>query len=147
MDDIKTKTQKKDMQHYNLVFWIIGPTMRDIWGNKRDEQGVSKWSLIGQAYPVDYQGNYLEPINKNSLTHKRIWAKDYARVYNQEDYTFYPRGRVNIHKGVAYVNLHSDMNMPHIIDSIIEKANISKLELELNFNDVYQGSHYDYKLE
>ena len=26
--------RKEDDLYYNTVFWIIGPTMRDIWGNK-----------------------------------------------------------------------------------------------------------------
>lgn len=139
--------RKEDDIYYNTVFWIVAPTIRDILANKRDENGKPKWEMVGLTFEVNYEGEYLDPINKNDLTHKRIWAKEYANKYGQSDYTYYPRGRVNINNGVGYVNLNSKMNCPHIIDAIIEESNIGKLELELNFNDTCQGSHYDFKLK
>ena len=139
--------RKEDDIYYNTVFWIVAPTIRDILANKKDENGKPKWEMVGLKFEVNYEGEYLDPINKNDLTHKRIWAKEYANKYGQSDYTYYPRGRVNINKGVAYVNINSLMNCPHIIDAIIEASNIGKLELELDFNDTYQGSHYDFQLK
>lgn len=146
MEKRVSAVRKEDDIYYNTVFWIVAPTIRDILANKKDEQGNPKWELVGQAFPVTYEGDYIDKVNKNDLTHKRIWSKEYANKYEQSDYMYYPRGRVNVSNGIAYVNINSNMNCPHMIDAIIQEANIEKLELELDFNDTYQGSHYGYKL-
>ncbi len=106
----------------------------------------------GVAVMLFYQVGELFQSNAVAKSRKSVAGlmsirPEYANNYGQLDYTYYPRGRVNVYKGVAYVNINSLMNCPHIIDAIIEASNIGKLELELDFKDAYQGSHYDFKLK
>ena len=70
---------------------------------------------------VNYEGEYLDPIR--TTLHKRIWAK--SMLINMDNRIIHIiRGRVNINKGVAYVNINSLMNCPHIIDEIIEASTL-----------------------
>ncbi len=44
------------------------------------------------------------------------------------------------------MHLNSKCNMPKVIDAIVEMYNLGKLEIEIDLNDTYQGSHYDFDL-
>jgi len=130
--------QQEDNFYYQGPFWIITNTFKDVHRGK--------FQIVGEKILCDYAGNYLEKSSKSSKTHKKVW-KEYADSYNDVGYTYCPRGRVAIYEGTAFIHLNSKCNIPSVIDAIIEMYNLEKLEIELDFNDTYQGSHYDFELK
>ena len=140
--------RKENDLYYQGAFWIEADSVIDIFrGN---------FSLIGIKLESDYNGNYLNlQRSKSSLTHSRIWKEllnnlsniDFTHKYKDEDYTYLPRGRVSIYNGIAFIHLNSKMNIPKVINKIVDEYNLHKLELEIDLNDEYQGSHYDFTLK
>ena len=132
-------TRKEDELYYQGPFWLIADTFKDIHRGK--------FELIGIQLPCDYEGNYIGPAgSKSSKTHRKLW-EEYRSRYNDVDYTYYPRGRVAVYDGTAFIHLNSKCNIPSVIDAITETYHLDKLEIELDFNDTYQGSHYDFQLQ
>lgn len=133
------ETRKDEDLYYQGAFWIIGESVRAI------KQG--KFTIVGAKLPCDFDGNYLQKYaSKNALTHKRLW-QDFNRDYKDKPYNYFPRGRVAIYKGIAYIHLHSLFNQPTIVDAVTREYSLGKLEIEVDCNDLYQGSHYDFILE
>lgn len=132
-------TRKEDDKYFQGPFWIIAKSVQEIHrGN---------FEIIGEKFLSDYNGNYEDnTLSKSQRTHKKIWETEYAEKYNQSDYSYYPRGRVAICGGVAFIHLNSKCNIPKVIDKIQQDYGISKLDCEIDLNDTYQGSHYDFKL-
>ena len=134
------ETRKEDDLYFQGGFWVKGSSVREI------KKG--NFEIIGIKLPTYYSGEYsdLGGRSKSSLTHKRLWP-EYNKGLEDKPYNYLPRGRVSIYKGVAYIHLNSLFNQPDIIDRIIKEYNLDKLELELDFNDTYQGSHYEFLLD
>ena len=134
-----TEVRKEDDLYFQGGFWIKGESVREI------KKG--NFQLIGIKLPTYYSGEYVNlDRSKSSLTHKRLWS-EYNEGYEDKPFNYLPRGRVAIYKGVAYIHLNSLFNQPSVIDKIFEEYNLTKLELEFDFNDTYQGSHYDFLLD
>lgn len=134
------EVRKEDDLYYQGPFWIIADSFRDIQ--------LGKFSLLGEKYLSDYGGNYKETnLSKSARTHKKIWDSKYKSQYGNVEYTYYPRGRVAIYQGTAYIHINSKCNIPSIIDTIVKEYSIDKLTLEIDLNDTYQGSHYDFQLK
>lgn len=133
--------RKEDEVYYQGAFWIVGDSVRHI---KR-----GNFEIVGLQIASDYKGNYLESIpSKSGLTHKSLWNLQFKWKINPEvDYDYYPRGRVSIHNGHVWINLHSLFNQPDVVDTVVEIYNLHKLDLDLDLKDTYQGSHYDFGLE
>lgn len=132
-------TRKEDELYYQGPFWIIADNFKDIHRGK--------FTLLGEPLPCNYSGEYTnDTTSKSAKTHKKLWDK-YKSSYNDVDYTYYPRGRVAIYEGTAFIHLNSKCNIPQVIDAIVEKYHIEKLDIEVDLNDTYQGSHYDFKLK
>lgn len=140
----KTKTaievEKEDDICYQGGFWIKGDSVDDIKSGR--------FTLIGAKFACDYQGKYIGNFDrsKSSLTHRRLWS-EYAGELADKPFNYLPRGRVGVYDGKAYINMNSLFNAPEIIDAIIERYHIGKLDIQLSFNDTYQGSHYDFLLK
>lgn len=136
LDEIR----KEDDIYYQGAFWIKGDSINNI------KKG--QFEIIGVELPCDYNGQYVNLFgkSKNDLTHKKLWP-EYAMELKNEPFNYLPRGRVSIYNGIAFIHLNSLFNQPNIIDAVVNKYCISKLELELDFNDIYQGSHYDFILK
>ena len=132
-------TRKEDELYYQGPFWIIADTFKDIHrGN---------FELLGEKLECNYNGDYIgELTSKSQKTHKKIWSKHAAR-YNDVDYTYYPRGRVAIYQGTAFIHINSKCNVPSVIDAVVDAYNLEKLDIEIDLNDTYQGSHYDFQLK
>lgn len=132
-------TRKEDDTYYQGPFWIVADCFKDIHrGN---------FEIIGDKLLSDYDGNYLgERTSKSAKTHKKVWD-NYAAHYGNVDYIYYPRGRVAIYQGTAFIHINSKCNMPKVIDAVVEMYNLAKLEIEIDLNDTYQGSHYDFELK
>ena len=134
---VLNETRKDDELYFQGAFWIKANSFKDIMHNKFD-------LIIGSKILSDYSGNYVDEIqSKNSLSHKNLWNN----VSDGHSWTYYPRGRVAIYNGVAYIHLNSKCNTPEIIDRIIKEYNLEKLETDIDLNDTYQGSHYDFELK
>ena len=133
--------RKEDEVYYQGAFWIAGDSVRDI---KRGNFGV-----IGIQLPCDYQGNYLEDVgSKNPLSYKDLWNLKIKYEVNPDVlFDYYPRGGVSIYRGQAWIHIHSLFNQPSIIDTIVEIYNLHNIDYNIDLNDTYQGSHYDFGLE
>lgn len=136
------EVRKEDELYYEGPFWIIGDSFKDILkGN---------FKLVFEKYACNYDGNSYNDTPKNNRTHKYVWnlLKDSHYVKDKNvDYTYYPRGRVGIYNGTAFININSKCNTPKIISNIINEYNLHNLDIELSFDDEIQGSHYDFKLK
>ena len=133
------EVRKEDNIYYQGAFWIIGDNVKYI---KR-----GNFTIRGIQIPSTYDGEYLRSfVSKASLTHKRLWFS-YSNGFEDKPWNYFPRGRVAIYKGTAYIHLNSLFNQPDIIDKIIEMYKIRDLEIEIDLNDAYQGSHYNFLLE
>ena len=132
--------RKEDDLYYRGLFWIIADSYKDI------QRG--NFELLGKKYPTDYEGKRVkEAAKEERLTHKQAWVRYYQNQFHGKDYSYYPRGRVEIFNGVAYVNLNSLCNTPRVIDRIVETYNLDKIELDIEYNDLTQGNHYDFLLK
>lgn len=103
-------TRKEDDVYYQGPFWIIADTFKDIHRGK--------FELVGEKYLCNYSGEYVtNSTSKAQKTHKNIWDKISAE-YDDVDYTYYPRGRVAIYEGAAFIHINSKCNIPSVIDTI-----------------------------
>lgn len=132
------ETRKEEQLYFQGPFWIIAESFSDIHRNK--------FTLECKKILSNYQGDIVENISKNSVTHKNWWKNNLQSKYNQE-FDYYPRGRVAIYNGTAFIHLNSKCNINFVIDKVTEEYKLQGLEVEVEFNDEYQGSHYDFKLK
>lgn len=134
-----TEVRKEDDLFYQGAFWIIGDSI--------DEIKKNNFKLLTYKLLSDYNGNYAQTIeSKNSLSHRRLWDDLNPFEDKTIPWNFYPRGRVAIYNGTAYIHIHSLFNQPSIIDKIIEEYGVDKLDIFIDMNDTNQGSHYDFLL-
>lgn len=133
-----TEVRKEDELYFQGAFWITGNSLKDILDGNFE-------LVIGSRLLTDYYGDYVtkDAPKKSSLTHKHLWA----RVGNADcDWEYYPRGRVAIDQGTAYIHLNSNCATQKIVDAIINEYSIDKLRIVLDYNNEYQGSHYSFEL-
>lgn len=137
------EVRKEDDAYYQGAFWIIGNSVKEIKSNN--------YRIIGKQILSNYNGDYIENIkSKNSLTHRKLWNSLNPLEDKQIPWNFFPRGRVSIYNGIAYIHLNSLFNQPSIVDSIIKIYHLEKLgqeNIQVDLNDTYQGSHYDFLLK
>lgn len=135
------EVRKEDDIYYQGAFWVVGESVHDI--------KTGNFKIEGIQIPCDCSGNYLKLVkSKSGLTHKNLWNREFKNKLNSEEpFNYYPRGRVSIHKGIAYINLYSLFNQPDIIDQVTNLYHLENLEIEIDLKDTYQGSHYDFLLE
>lgn len=134
------EVRKEDELYFNGAFWIFADSYEDILkGN---------FEIDGTRIPVNFNGDYLDKNDSRlNLNHKKLWEKDYKFQFKDKEYNYFPRGRVNVYNGKAYVNIHSKCNLPKIVNAILKEYNIEDLDLELELNDIEQGNHYDFLLK
>jgi len=135
---ILKEVRKQDDLYYQGAFWIKGNSVVDI---KR-----GKFNIDGIQIPSDYEGHVTTSRSKNSLSHKNLW-KEFNDGEENVPFNYYPRGRVAIYKGKAFIHINSLFNQTDIIDAIVDKYGIAKLDTEIECNGVIQGSHYDFLLD
>lgn len=134
--------RKEDKVYYQGAFWIIASSFRDIMRGNFQLQGV----MIESNYNGDYI-DYNE--SKKALTHQRLWRDEFSHYSwgKEKPYNYYPRGRVAIHDGTAYIHLNSKCNTPSVVDDVVKTYGLDGLEIEIDLNDTYQGSHYEFLLK
>ena len=138
-DNSLNEARKEDDMYFQGAFWIKGDSIKDI--------ARGNFEIIGNTLLSDYNGNSEEAdkIGRRNLTHKKLWPT-YAKELSDKPFNYLPRGRVAIFDGTAYIFLHSFFNQPKVIDAVIRKYHLEKMNYELEFNDVEQGDHYDFLL-
>lgn len=136
--------RKEDDMFYQGPFWIIGDSVKDIY--------KGRFEIVGIGFPVDVNGNYIDDSlkRKGSTSHKKLWSDSEFGKWNAEvEYDYFPRGRVRIAGGEVYIHINSNMNTPNIINAIVKEYNLYKFGNKLNIeeDDILQGSHYGYHLK
>ena len=134
------EVKKEDDVYFQGAFWIKGDSVKDIIrGN---------FELICEKRLCDFNGKDVNILaSKNSLTHKNLWKNEFGAQHGNKSFDYYPRGRVSIYKGTAFIHIHSILHTPAIVDAIINEYGIDKLDVEVERNDLLQGSHYDFLLD
>lgn len=131
------EVRKEEDNYFQGAFWIIGDSMKDIIENEN-------YHLCCHKILSDYNGKMIDKINsKRSLSHKRLWNDIYKIKENSDkDYNYYPRGRVGISNGIAYINIINDCYKEFIIRDIVKEYEISKLQLQIELvNEFSDGGH------
>ena len=133
------EVKREDDVYFQGAFWIKGDSVKDIIrGN---------FELICEKRLCDFNGKDVNILaSKNSLNHKNLWKNEFGAKHENKSFDYYPRGRVSIYEGTAFIHIHSILHTPAIVDSIIKEYGIDKLDVEVERNDLLQGSHYDFKL-
>ena len=135
---ILNEVRKEDDFYYTGAFWIVAESFSDIMrGNSR---------IIGNKILTDYNGDIQQSIvSKRSLSHKSLWEHKFKEeLKSNEAFDYYPRGRVGLINGMAYININLHCNMPKIIDTILDMYEIRKLDPEIIME---HGDHYKFKLK
>lgn len=135
---ILKEVRKEDNNYFEGSFWIIADSV--------DKLLCGYFNIIGQKELTTYEGIRNRDRNVKLLTHKQLW-NSYKKNYNNVCYDYYPRGRVSVYNGKAYININSICNTPKVIDSILSFYCIRDLDYEISYNDINQGSHYDFQLK
>lgn len=140
------EVRKEDETYYNGVFWIQADSVHDIL--------TGKFNIVGRKFSVDYEGNYQGSQSVREMTHKYVWEENMPSLGKslkdifEVPVNYFPRIRSNVYKGQVYINLPSLMNIPKIIDKVIDLCNYEKLKNNINIdNNEKQGSHYDFLLK
>ena len=137
------EVRKADDIYFSGAFWIIADSYKDILIN-------NNISIVGEQIATNYDGSYAQVINSlRGLTHKRLWSEKFQNeLCTSYNYNYYPRGRVGINKGHAYINLPIEcINAPHLIDLIRRFYGIEKLEYEVVPQDSGKMDNYMFELE
>ena len=123
-------------------FWIVADSVASILSGK--------FKIIGEKIRIDYNRNPLDERSKNSRTHINIWKNKFKKEkeYENLDYNYYPRGRVEFYEGITYIHINSICNTPKVIDAIIKFYDIKDTaKIQVEENDITQGSHYGFQLK
>ena len=88
-----------------------------------------------------------EDRNDRHQSRGNVQSEIQNKINPEVSFDYYPRGRVSIYEGTAFIHLNSKCNTPKIVDAIIKEYGLYKLEIEIEFNDDIQGSHYNFSLK
>lgn len=132
------ETRKEDDTYFCGGFWIIADSLKDIF--------TGNFILECIKIPCDYNGDYISEISsKRELAHKQYWNRYLIDRYGVE-YNYYPRGRVSVHNGVAYINICDKMNIPKVIDTVIKEYHLQKLDIDVEIQENKPGDFYGFTL-
>ena len=131
-----TEVKKEDDLYFKGDFWIKGTSVKDvIRGN---------FNLLCEKRQCDINGNDVNAAgSKNSLDHTTLRKSKSGKDQSDKSFDYYPRGRVSIDKGTAFIYIHPILNTPALIDAIIKEYGIDKLDVEVERNNTIPRSHYD----
>ena len=131
--------RKEEDTYYQGAFWIIGNSVEEILAGKYELECVK--------LDCDYYGNYIvPPISHRALSHERLWEEKIKFKYGESiPFNYYPRGRVGVSNGKAYINLYFDSR--DIRSKIIKEYELEKLDTIIFKPEEYnEGSHYSFLL-
>lgn len=131
----------EDELYFNGCFWIIADSYRNIL--------LGDFLVDGLRYLVDINGVEKEKTSKSSKVHEKVW-NTIAANYNNVSWRYYPRGRVSIYNGEVFINLNSKINLPQVIDKVIEYYGLEKFSQDkihiFDIDNIQSGNHYDFEL-
>lgn len=128
----------KDNFYWNGCFWITANSFKDIL--------LGNFELLVDKYLVDENGNEIDKRKRRDKTHKNIWYSKYKDIYLQE-YTYYPRGRVQVYDKTVFININPKINIPKVIDEIYKQFDLLQVD-RTNIEFVEEnGSHYQFELK
>lgn len=134
------ETRREDNLYFKGPFWVIANSVHDIL--------IGNYELLCDKELCTYDGELNRSrINRKNQTHEQTWNRFKSEYGTNLPYNYYPRGRVEVYKGVAYININSLLNTPKIINDILREYQISELEYHVFAIDELQGSHYDFELK
>lgn len=135
------ETRKEDELYFKGPFWVIADSVKNILSNS--------YTLLCDKELCTYEGKLdRSRPNRKEQTHEAVWNSKYKQELKTDlPYNYFPRGRVEVYQGVAYININSLLNTPKIINDILKEYGIAKLEYHVYPIDTLQGNHYDYLLK
>ena len=134
------ESRKEDELYFKGPFWIVADSVKDILSNN--------YTLLCDKELCTYEGKLdRSRPNRKEQTHEAVWNKYKQELKTDLPYNYFPRGRVEVYQGVAYININSLLNTPKIINDILKEYKIGKLEYHVYTIDTLQGSHYDYLIK
>lgn len=132
-------SRKEDELYFQGPFWIVGKSFKSILSGN--------FQIAAKKELCDFTGKYINfNESKSQLSHRVVWETIKGDINPDVDYTYYPRGRIAISDGKYWIHINSKCDTPEIISAIEEEYPNDKLEVVKDFNDVYQGSHYEFQL-
>lgn len=132
------EVRKERGSYFAGAFWIVADSVHKML--------IGNFEIVGERLLTSFEGVRNRDREVKLQTHQNLW-KEYGLNYKNKPYDYYPRGRVSVYNGKAYININSICNTPKIIDKIREHYCVDKLDCVVTCNDIEQGSHYDFKLE
>lgn len=134
------ETRKEDEFYFKGPFWCLASSV--------DELNKGNYILLCDKELCSYEGELnRKRLNKENQTHEKVW-ENYKQDYENVPYNYFPRGRVEVYKGKAYINLNSILNKTKIIDDIRKEYQVDKLYYEVfNIDELQDGGHYSFLLK
>ena len=134
------QARKEDELYYEGTWWLVANSLSDLLSGR--------FSIVGEKYPVDFNGKALSSSQTTMMEHKQIWPLLYQFKYGNVSYDYYPRGRVSIlANGKAFIYMPKKAFTPAVYDAIRKHHNLLKLDVSLQQSSSGDGSHYDFKLQ
>ena len=135
-----SETRKEDELYFKGPFWVVGISKQEI------ENG--NYTILSEKELCTYDGNLnRNRSNRKEQTHQYVWDSKFKKEFNVP-YNYYPRGRVDVYKGKAYININSFLNKSKIINDILHEFEIDKLNYEVyEIDKLQQDGHYDFMLK
>lgn len=109
----------EDSNLYKGIFWIA---------DKNDPYNNSNYCF--KIYS-DVNGNAIElddigvAKSGNTYNHKLVWSQLPKSQTHGKSYNYYPRGRVEIHNGVAKIFLNGNINYEDVITFLKHEFNLT----------------------
>ena len=107
----------EDSNLYKGIFWIIDSN--------------NPYSNSDYCFKINISGNSLDPylnLNAKSGTtynHKLVWQQLSRKETFGKPYNYFPRGRIEIHNGVAKIFLNGNINTAEVLDFLVDEFNLN----------------------
>ena len=126
----------EDSNLYKGIFWIIDPD--------------NPYSSSDYCFKIlsDTFGNSLDPnlnLNAKSGTtynHKLVWQQLSRKETFGKPFNYFPRGRIEIHNGVAKIFLNGNINTAETLDFLTDEFNLSSHNGIKDIKIIEDNSHH-----
>lgn len=106
----------EDIQLYKGIFWVKDTS-------NPDKNLCFKIECNSEGIPID--GLLLNSKNGETYNHKLLWERLPKSITENKPYNYYPRGRVEIHNGVAKIFCNGNINNSEIINFLKNEFNLT----------------------
>lgn len=114
-------------------FWIKGESLQAILNDDFE-------LLIGSRFFVNRYGDYVlkDSLDRKLDTHEKLWTGE--KPWNHKPWNYYPRGRVFIDSGTAYITLNGIFASEKILDAIVDEYGLQDLRIFIDDqNEEYEN--------